>query len=133
MDIQKLKNLHHKLVQLNDETDHMKGFLFKEGDRFFIKPIEVYRGSAVEAGRFYITEKNADSVEFCESPKLMKVSMKSWHYRLMKWVLGSNVPTPKTMQNGCPYFWLLVFSLIVSPFLFILRMFGSFLMGFPFI
>jgi hypothetical protein len=42
--------------------------------------------------------------------------MKSWHYRLVKFVLRNNAPTPKTMQNGCPYFWLLIFSLFISPF-----------------
>lgn len=47
----------------------------------------------------------------------MRVSKKSWHYKLMKWVLRDSTPTPKDMQNGCPYYWLLVFSILASPFL----------------
>jgi len=130
----KLKSLTHKLVELNNSTDHMKGFLFRDnsGD-YFIKPIEVYKGTAKEAGKFYLREEHVEFTNFCESPKLMKVSMKSWHYRLMKYVLRSNVPTPQTMQNGCPYFWLLVFSILVVPFLFILRGFGTFLLDFPYL
>lgn len=133
MNTSNLKTLTHKLVQINNESDSMKGFLFKDGDRYFIKPIEVFKGNAQEAGKFYITESNVDDVKFCDSPKLMRVSMKSWHYRLMKYVLRSNVPTPKSMQNGCPYFWLLIFSILVSPFLFLIRGFGSFLLGLPYL
>jgi len=46
----------------------------------------------------------------------MRVSLKSWHYRLVKYILGNSAPTPKTMQNGCPYFWLLIFSMFALPF-----------------
>ena len=113
---EKLNSLINKLVELKTETDHLKGFLFREGSDYYVKPIEVYSGNAKEAGKFWLEESHVDSVKFAESPKLMKVSMKSWHYKLMKWILGSNVPTPKTMQNGCPYFWLLIFCLLVAPF-----------------
>lgn len=131
---QKLNGLLHKLVELKDSTDHVKGFLFQDNrGKYFIKPIEVYAGSAQEAGKFYLNEKHVEFTNFCESPKLMKVSMKSWHYRLMKYVLRSNVPTPQTMQNGCPYFWLLVFSILVVPFLFVLRGFWQFCLGFPYL
>lgn len=134
MNNSKLKSLTHKLVELKNSTDHMKGFLFRDiSGNYFIKPIEVYKGTAKEAGKFYLTEEHVEFTNFCESPKLMKVSMKSWHYRLMKYVLRSNVPTPQTMQNGCPYFWLLVFSLLVVPFLFVLRGFWSFCLGFPYL
>ena len=40
------------------------------------------------------------------------LSTKSWHYQLMKLVLGKATPTPENMHNLCPYFWLLVFSLL---------------------
>jgi len=40
------------------------------------------------------------------------LSTKSWHYQLMKLVLGKATPTPQNMHNLCPYFWLLVFSLL---------------------
>ncbi len=40
------------------------------------------------------------------------ISTKSWHYRLMKLVLGKMSPTPQDMHNLCPYFWLLMFCLL---------------------
>jgi len=129
----KLQSLLNKLVMLKTDTDHLKGFLFKKNGEYFIKPIEVYAGSAKEAGKFFLKEEHVEFTNFCESPKLMKVSMKSWHYRLMKYILGSNTPTPQTMQNGCPYFWLLVFCLLVSPFVLLWQVFLTFLMGFPYI
>lgn len=45
----------------------------------------------------------------------VKMSTKSWHYKLVKLVLGSAAPTPYNMHNLCPYFWLMIFSLLVSP------------------
>ena len=50
-----------------------------------------------------------------EKLSLVKLSTKSWHYKLMKLVLGSVAPTPQNMYNLCPYFWLMFFSIIVSP------------------
>ena len=61
----------------------------------------------------------------------MRVSMKSWHYRLVKYVLRSNVPTPKTMQNGCPYFWLLLFSISVVSFIILWKIFVFFILLIP--
>ena len=61
----------------------------------------------------------------------MRVRLKSRQYRLVKFVLGKNAPTPQTMQNGCPYFWLLVLSLILAPF----KLLGQFVLkvlSFPF-
>lgn len=46
----------------------------------------------------------------------VKLSTKSWHYKLIKFILGSAAPTPYNMHNLCPYFWLLVFSLLATPF-----------------
>ena len=130
---EKLNSLIHKLVELKNETNHLKGFLFKDNDLYYIKPIEVYLGSAKETVKYYLTEDDVLFIEFCESPKLMKVSMKSWHYRLMKYVLGQYVPTPQTMQNGCPYFWLLIFSMLVVPFKYAGNGLVSFFLGFPYL
>jgi hypothetical protein len=44
------------------------------------------------------------------------LSTKSWHYRLIHYVLGSNAPTPDNMFNLCPYFWLMIFSMFASIF-----------------
>jgi len=44
-----------------------------------------------------------------------KISTKSWHFRLMKLVLGSAAPTPSNMHNLCPYFWLVIASILISP------------------
>lgn len=53
------------------------------------------------------------------------LTTKSWHYKLMKLVLGGATPTPQNMHNLCPYFWLLVFSLltcwVVIPVRFLLK------------
>ena len=40
------------------------------------------------------------------------LSPNSWHFKLVKLVLGDAAPTPSTMNNFCPYWWLLVFSLL---------------------
>lgn len=49
------------------------------------------------------------------------LSTKSWHYKLIKAVLGSAAPTPDNMHNLCPYFWLLVFSLLTCPLILPIR------------
>jgi len=51
------------------------------------------------------------------------LSTKSWHYKLIKAVLGSSAPTPDNMHNLCPYFWLLVFSLLTCPLILPIRAF----------
>ena len=45
MNSEKLRPLLNKLVELKTDGDHMKGFLFREGGEYYIKPIEVYKGS----------------------------------------------------------------------------------------
>ncbi|MHA1677864.1 MAG: hypothetical protein ACTSW3_03665 [Promethearchaeota archaeon] len=45
----------------------------------------------------------------------VKLSTRSWHYKLIKFILGSAAPTPNNMYNLCPYFWLLIFSILVTP------------------
>ena len=49
------------------------------------------------------------------------LSTKSWHYKLVKAVLGKAAPTPQNMHNLCPYFWLLVLSILVCPVVLPLR------------
>ena len=53
----------------------------------------------------------------------VQISTRSWHYRLMKYVLGRHAPEPKTMRNLCPYFWLLIFTLMVSIVVIPLKLF----------
>ena len=45
----------------------------------------------------------------------VKMTTKSWHYKLTKLVLGQAAPTPQNMHNLCPYFWLMFASLIFCP------------------
>lgn len=114
--ITQMNTLVNKLVEYKTELEHLKGFLFKDGSNFYIKIIDVIKGYHQLDECYYLQEFEFDNITHAESPKLMRVSMKSWHYRLVKYVLGSKAPTPKTLQNGCPYFWLLVFSMLVCPF-----------------
>lgn len=53
-----------------------------------------------------------------EKAKLIKLNSKAWHYRLIRFMFRRIVPEPKQMQNLCPYFWLLISALILSPFVF---------------
>lgn len=50
-----------------------------------------------------------------EKNSSVKLSTRSWHYRLVRLILGNAAPTPQNMFNLCPYFWLLIFSILVSP------------------
>ena len=58
------------------------------------------------------------------------LSTKSWHYRLIKAVLGGAAPTPDNMHNLCPYFWLLVFSLLTCAVVLPVRAFVWAVMSF---
>ena len=60
--------------------------------------------------------------------KLIKLSTKSWHYKLIQWFLGDKSPTPSNTFNFCRYFWILVFVMvimvpIVGPFKLIIKLF----------
>jgi len=120
---EKLDLMLNKVVEYdNPKADHFKAFLYKNknGDYYF-KIIEILRGDM--SFNDIITLKNGD-VKFliiAAKPKLMVITKNSWHYKLMKYVLRSNAPTPKDMQNGCPYFWLVMFSMIALPFLLIFK------------
>lgn len=41
----------------------------------------------------------------------IQLSRNSWHYKLQRWTWGEI-----HFQNFCPYFWLTIFSIIISPF-----------------
>lgn len=45
----------------------------------------------------------------------VKLSTKKWHYKLVQFILGGLAPTPQNMHNLCPYFWLVIFSMMVTP------------------
>jgi hypothetical protein len=97
-----------------------KGFLYKNGtDSYYIKVVETEVGPTQPGQIIYLSKGDEDLITFAAKPKLMRVSLKSWHYRLMQFVLRDNTPTPRTMQNGCPYFWLLVLSMLALPFVLI--------------
>jgi len=128
MENEKLKLLLNKVVEYNDPKAyggkgcHFKAFLYKRNSGYYFKVVEVVSGTDL-AFNDLIDLKEGDEkyLIIAEKPKLMRVSKNSWHYKLMKYVLKSNAPTPKDMQNGCPYFWLLAFSLLVIPFIMIFK------------
>ena len=68
-----------------------------------------------------------------DEKSLVQLSTKSWHYQFMKFILGNISPTSENMFNLCPYFWLLIFSLIFCiPILiirYILKFFGIIFSG----
>lgn len=48
--------------------------------------------------------------------KMILISEKDWHFKLIKYTFGLN---PKMFKNLCPYFWLFVASLFCVTFVFI--------------
>lgn len=54
-----------------------------------------------------------------EKEKLVSISERDWHYRLVKFVWDFE---PKEFKNLCPYFWLTIASMIVFPFVGVYRM-----------
>jgi ABC-type multidrug transport system fused ATPase/permease subunit len=128
---EKLKLLLNKVVELNrPDVIYCKGFLYKEGDLYYLKVVEGSNRFYVNS-KYYLNDGDADYIVHAEKPKLMRVSLKSWHYRLVKRVLGDNAPTPKNMQNGCPYFWLLLFSMIAYPIILLINAIGYVAMLIP--
>jgi hypothetical protein len=118
---EKLELLLNKVVEFNQpEVAYYKGFLYKDDVRgYYIKVVESTLGSFLFNERIYLKDGDEQYITQADKPKLMRVSLKSWHYRLIKYILKDNAPTPKTMQNGCPYFWLLVLSMLALPFVLI--------------
>ncbi len=121
---EKLELLLNKVVEYNNpkankgKGSHFKAFLYKKVDRYYFKVVEIVNDDNIEFNDIiFLKDGDADLLIVAEKPKLMRVSKHSWHYKLLKYVLRSNAPTPQDMQNGCPYFWLLVFSMFVVPFI----------------
>lgn len=126
---EKLKLLLNKIVELDrlpsgvlssmmSDAIYCKGFLYKDSNGYYVSVVEADNHKTLKPkDKVYLVDGDEDRIKVADKPKLMRVSLKSWHYRLVKWVLKDNAPTPKTMQNGCPYFWLLLFSLIATPFI----------------
>lgn len=124
MENEKLKLMLNKVVEYNDPKAyggkgcHFKAFLYKNYRGYYFKVVEVLSGTDLAFNDIiYLNEGDEKHLVVADKPKLMRISKHSWHYRLLKYVLRSNAPTPKDMQNGCPYFWLLVFSILVVPFI----------------
>ena len=118
--IKQLDELLNKVVEFNQpNVAQYKGFLYKNTYGYYIKVIDSIIGSQTINDQVYLNDGDETYITHALKPKLMIVSKKSWHYKLIKFVLKDNAPTPKTMQNGCPYFWLLIFSILILPFLFL--------------
>jgi hypothetical protein len=118
MKSEKLELLLNKVVEYNKlDGDHYKGFLYKNSGGYYIKVVETISGTQWHDGVKVNLEDGADEfITHAAKPTLMVVDRNSWHYKLLLYILGKKTPTPQTMQNGCPYWWLVVFSLLVCPF-----------------
>ena len=55
-----------------------------------------------------------------EKEKLVKLSEKSWHYKLLKWTWGID---PKEFKNLCPYFWLCIAGVLFIPITLVKKLF----------
>jgi hypothetical protein len=115
---EKLELLLNKVVEFNKPNAvDFKGFLYKDSKGYYIKVVETISGTDVaEKDILYLKEGEERYVIHADKPKLMRVDKYSWHYKVTKFVLGKKTPTPETMQNGCPYFWLMLFSLFTCTF-----------------
>jgi hypothetical protein len=54
----------------------------------------------------------------------VKLSKKSWHYKLMKFTWGQNTPN---LWSFCPYFWLTIFNFFILPITLVIRSFQGFI------
>lgn len=120
---EKLKLMLNKVVEYNNpkaddgKGENFKAFLYKNNRGYYFKVVEIITGTDIAFNDIiYLEDGDEKFLVIAEKPKLMRISKKSWHYRLLQYVLRSQAPTPHDMQNGCPYFWLVMFSLIVVPF-----------------
>ena len=115
---EKLELLLNKVVEFNKPNAvDFKGFLYKDSKGYYIKVVEAISGTDVaEKDILYLKEGEERYVIHADKPKLMRVDKYSWHYKITKFVLDEKTPTPETMQNGCPYFWLMLFSLFTCIF-----------------
>ena len=120
---EKLKSMLNKVVEYNDPNAHggrghnFKAFLYKNYRGYYFKVVEIITGTDVAFNDIiYLEDGDEKFLVVADKPKLMRISKKSWHYKLLQFVLRDNAPTPHDMQNGCPYFWLVMFSILVVPF-----------------
>ena len=121
---EKLKLMLNKVVEYNNPEAHggrghnFKAFLYKNYRGYYFKIVEIITGTDVSFNDIiYLEDGDEKFLIVADKPKLMRISKKSWHYRLLQYVLRDNAPTPHDMQNGCPYFWLVMFSILVVPFI----------------
>jgi len=129
MENEKLKLMLNKVVEYNNPKSndgkgrHFKAFLYKnKRGEFYFKVVETLIDFTINFDdKIYLNDGDEDYLIIAAKPKLMRVSKNSWHYGLLKYVLRDSAPTPKDMQNGCPYFWLLIFSVLVLPFILIFK------------
>jgi hypothetical protein len=135
---EKLELLLNKVVEYNNPAAYdgkgcnFKGFLYKNSQGYYIKVVEHISGTDVAVNdKIDLKTGDEEFIIHAEKPKLMRVDKKSWHYSLVTYVLGEKAPTPQNMQNGCPYFWLLIFSLFACSFLAIWQFLKYILMLFP--
>ena len=130
---EKLELLLNKVVEFNKPNAvDFKGFLYKDSKGYYIKVVETISGTDVaEKDILYLKEGEERYVIHADKPKLMRVDKYSWHYNVTKFVLGKKTPTPETMQNGCPYFWLMLFSLFTCTFVVIWKIIKYAFLLFP--
>lgn len=124
MKSEKLDLMLNKVVEYNNakKKSHFKAFLYKNQNGYYFKVIEVLSGTDISFNDIIkVNKADVKSVTIAQKPKLMVVSKNSWHYKLLKYILTDSAPTPKDMQNGCPYFWLLIFSMIALPFVLLFK------------
>lgn len=128
MENEKLKLLLNKVVEYNNpkandgKGKHFKAFLYKDYQGYYFKVVETLIDFTINFDDIiYLSDGDENYLIIAAKPKLMRVSKNSWHYGLLKYVLRDSAPTPKDMQNGCPYFWLLIFSVLVLPFVLIFK------------
>jgi hypothetical protein len=120
---EKLNLMLNKVVEYNNvkKGTHFKAFLYGDSNGYYFKIIEIISGNFSFNEIVSVKKSDEKFITIAQKPKLMVVSKNSWHYKLLKYVLKDNAPTPKDMQNGCPYFWLLIFSVIVLPFVLLFK------------
>lgn len=58
----------------------------------------------------YIFATSNNNIKEMSENKLIKITNKDWHYRLVKFCWGIE---PKVFKNLCPYFWLTIASIFV--------------------
>lgn len=125
---EKLELMLNKMVEYNNpkansgKGHNFKAFLYKNHLGYYFKVVEIITGTDIAFNDIInLVDGDEKFLIIAEKPKLMRISKKSWHYKLLQYVLKDNAPTPHDMQNGCPYFWLVMFSILILPFILIYK------------